>query len=144
MSLNYLTDPMGKPVPFQVKGTKGWLKRGEDIRVLGLLFVLSGVIDLIWILSYPDYSLKVFGTTFSGWAGMLVKYQHPVIHWVIGYGFWYKCRWAYLTYLAYLALACSSETVTQLLEGYHPVRTTMIFVSLLFGLYIITRRSVFH
>lgn len=116
---------------------------GADIKALGLLFLVSGVIDFFWILSYPEYALKVFGTTFTGWAGALVKFQHPVIHWAIGFGFWKKRWWAYVTYLLYLFLACLSETVTQVIEGYHPTRTTMIVISLLFGAYIVARRKVF-
>ena len=124
--------------------TRSFLSIGGDIRILGILFVLSGFIDLWWILSYPDYALKVFGTTFNGWQGALVKYQHPVIHWAIGYGFWHRQRWAYVAYLLYLGIACLSEVTTQILEGYHPTRTTMIVISLLFGMYIFSRRRVFQ
>lgn len=123
---------------------KKFLPSGNDIRILGILFVVSGIIDFVWIMSYPDYALKVFGTTFPGWQGAFVKYQHPVIHWAIGYGFWFRQRWAYVAYLAYLGLACTSEVTTQVVEGYHQTRTTMIIVSLLFGLYIFTRRHIFH
>ncbi len=120
------------------------LSSGADIKTLGLLFLVSGVIDFLWILSYPEYALKVFGTTFSGWARALVKFQHPSIHWAIGFGFWKKRWWAYVTYLVYLFLACLSETITQVIDGYHPTRTTMIMISLLFGVYIVSRRKVFQ
>ena len=123
--------------------SKPILASGIDIRILGILFVLSGTLDLIWILSYPDYALKVFGTTFGGWAGVFVKYQHPVIHWAIGYGFWHTRRWAFWGYLFYLALACLSETINQVVWGFNTTRTTMIVVSLLFGTYIVIRRNVF-
>ena len=98
----------------------------------------------MWIMAYPEYSLKVFGLTFSGWIGEFVKYQHPAIHLAIGYGFWKTERWAFFAYLLYLTLACFSEIVTQVVEGYHPTRTTMIIVSLLFGMYIVLRRKVFR
>lgn len=120
------------------------LSRGLDIKILGSLFVLSGGIDFFWILAYPDYALKIFGTTFDGWAGALVKYQHPVIHWIIGYGFWNLRRWSFWGYLAYLGLACLSETINQVVLGFNSTRTTMIIVSLLFGAYIVTRRNIFH
>ena len=116
---------------------------GIDIRLLGILFVISGVVDFFWILSYPNYALKVFGTTFTGWIGAFVKYQHPVIHLAIGYGFWKTKKWALYTYLVYLILACLSETTTQLVQGYHPTRTTMIIISILFGFYIVWRRKIF-
>ena len=116
---------------------------GIDIRLLGILFVISGVIDFFWILSYPNYALKVFGTTFTGWIGELVKYQHPVIHLAIGYGFWKTKTWAFYTYLVYLTLACLSEITTQVVQGYHPTRTIMIIISILFGLYIVWRRNIF-
>ncbi len=116
---------------------------GTDIRALGILFVVAGAADLIWILSYPDYALKVFGTTFGGWTGVFVKYQHPVIHWAIGYGFWRRRRWALWGYLAYLLIACLSETINQVVFGFHATRTIMIILSLVFGTYIVARRSVF-
>ena len=115
-----------------------------DIRVLGGLFILSGALDFAWILSYPDYALKVFGTTFSGWTGMFVKLQHPVIHVAIGLGFLWTRRWAFWIYLGYLVLACASEIVTQLVQGYHPVRTSMVVISLAFGAYIVARRDAFQ
>lgn len=122
----------------------GFWNRAIDIRILGILFVVSGLIDLLWILSYPDYALKVFGTTLSGWAGEAVKLQHPLIHLAIGIGFFLTRRWAFLGYLAYLALACASEIVTQIVLGYHPVRTTMILISLAFAAYVVARRVVFR
>ncbi len=129
------------PLPNQ---SNSFLSRGTDIKTLGILLVLSGGIDFFWILAYPDYALKVFGTTFDGWAGALVKYQHPIIHWVIGYGFWSFRRWSFWGYLAYLGLACLSETINQLVLGFNTTRTSMIIVSLLFGAYIVTRRNIFH
>jgi len=118
-------------------------RSGYDIKILGLLFLFSGCIDLVWIFSYPEYALKVFGTTFSGWAGEAVKYQHPIIHWFIGYGFWNTRRWAFWSYLGYLTLACFSEVINQFVLGFHQTRTTMIIISLLFGAYIIMRQQVF-
>ena len=117
---------------------------GADIKILGILFILSGFVDLVWTISNPGYALKVFGTTFDGIPGLFVKLQHPFIHWLIGYGFWNTRRWVYLTYLFYLALACLSEITTQVVQGYHPIRTTMVMVSILFGCYIIWRRSIFQ
>ncbi|NKB80620.1 MAG: hypothetical protein GKS05_01725 [Nitrospirales bacterium] len=123
---------------------KFFKRSGVDIRILGLLFIASGWIDLFWILSYPNYALTVFGATFEGWGGTLIKLQHPCIHWIIGYGFWNTQRWSYRLYLWYLGLACMSEITTQLFHGYHPTRTTMIVVSVLFGSYIIARHRVFR
>ena len=118
--------------------------RGKDIKILGLVFVISGFIDLIWILSYPEYTLKIFGTTFEGWVGALVKFQHPIIHWAIGYGFWHQRYWAFLGYLVYLVLACLSEFTNQLILGFNEIRASMIIASLLFGAYIVARRNVFQ
>ena len=128
------------PTPIQ---SASRLASGIDIKILGILFLLSGVFDLVWIISYPEYALKVFGTTFNGWAGALVKYQHPLIHWAIGYGFWKLKGWAFWGYLGYLGLACLSETVNQLVLGFNTTRTTMIIISLLFGTYIVIRKNVF-
>jgi len=63
-------------------------EKGRDIRLFGVLLVVGGMADFIWIASYPHYALKVFGTIFESWLGEIVKYQHPFIHWLIGYGFW--------------------------------------------------------
>ncbi len=117
--------------------------QGRDIQIFGILLIFAGSMDLIWIAAYPDYALTVFGTTFTGITGVLVKYQHPVIHWILGYGFFTRKGWAYWGYLAYLGLGCLSELTTQMIQGYHSTRTTMILVSLLFGAYILFRRHVF-
>ncbi len=119
------------------------LDRKIDLQAFGLLMAISGAVDLVWSMSYPDYALKVFGATFSGWAGWMVKYQHPVIHVAIGIGFIKARLWALGVYLAYLALACTSEVVTQLVEGYHPLRTGLILVSLTVGAYLVARRHAF-
>ncbi len=68
----------------QNKQTKSILACGTDIQILGILFLVSGVIDFIWIVAYPEYALKVLGTTFGGWMGLFVKIQHPLLHWMIG------------------------------------------------------------
>ena len=118
-------------------------KQGRDIQIFGILLIFAGSFDLIWIAAYPDYSLKVFGATYDGIIGTLVKYQHPIIHWLLGYGFFKRLSWAFFGYLAYLVIGRLSELTTQIIEEYHSTRTTMIFVSLIFGIYILLRRQVF-
>jgi len=129
------------------KTSSKWISQavaaGYDIKAVGIVFLLSGCLDLVWIMSYPDYALKVFGTSFSGWAGEALKYQHPMIHWIIGYGFWQTRRWAFWSYLFYLGIACLSEALNQVVLGYNHTRTTMIIISLLFGSYIVARRNIF-
>ena len=128
--------------------TKHWgslfSEKAWDIRIFGILLFVAGVFDFIWITAYPNYALKVFGTTFEGLTGEIVKYQHPLIHGLLGYGFWKQRLWAFYGYLLYLALGCLSEVVTQLVGGFHSTRTTMIVISLVFGSYILFRRSAFH
>lgn len=119
-------------------------EKAWDIRIFGILLVVAGVFDLIWISAYPHYALKVFGTSFDGLTGEIVKYQHPLIHWILGYGFWKQRRWAFYGYLAYLGVGCLSEVITQIVGGFHATRSTMILVSLVFGSYILFRRSAFH
>jgi len=119
-------------------------EKAWDIRMFGVLLVVAGVFDFIWISAYPNYALKVFGSTFGGVTGEIVKYQHPLIHGLLGYGFWRQRLWAFYGYLFYLALGCLSEVVTQLVGGFHSTRTTMIVVSLVVGIYIVYRRSAFH
>ena len=128
--------------------TKNWPRflweNAWDIRIFGLLLVVAGAIDLIWISAYPNYALTVFGSTFGGMTGEFVKYQHPLIHGLLGYGFWKQRLWAFYGYLFYLAVGCLSEVVTQLVVGFHATRTTMIGISLVVGSYIVYRRSAFH
>ena len=121
-----------------------WWASGDDIRWVGWLFLASGVIDLVWILSYPAYQLKVFGLTFGGTVGWMIKLQHPVIHWGIGWGFLRTRLWAWWGYLVYLLVACTSEIVTQLVDGIHPVRVSMIGISVAFAAYIVMRRHIFR
>lgn len=117
------------------------LAAGADLRLFGWLLAISGIVDLCWILLYPDYALKVFGRTFTGWLGWAVKLQHPIIHWAIGYGFARTHRWALWTYLVYLAVAVLSEIITQVVGGWHQVRLTMMSVSLLVAGYLWMRRG---
>lgn len=49
--------------------------------------MVAGGFDLVWISAYPNYALKMLGTTIEGVTGEIVKYQHPLIHWVLGYSF---------------------------------------------------------
>jgi len=119
-------------------------EKSWDIRIFGILLIVAGVFDFIWISAYPNYALKVFGSTFGGLAGEIVKYQHPFIHWLLGYGFWRQRIWGFYGYLLYLTLGCFSEVVTQLMDGFHSTRTTMIVISLVVGSYIVYRRSAFH
>ena len=127
----------------KVKNHSTWMSNGWDMRFLGMLFLVSALVDFFWILAYPDYSLTVFGRTFSGTIGEFVKFQHPVIHLAIGIGFLFTQSWAFWGYLAYLGLACASEVTTQVIQGYHPLRTSMIVLSLAFGVYVTLRRNVF-
>ncbi len=139
-----LSTTLGPPHPasVEVSRVRRALAMGADIRMFGWALALSGVVDVVWILSYPAYALKVFGTTFTGWAGWAVKIQHPLIHWAIGYGFARARRWALWAYLAYLAVACLSETVTQLVDDWHSVRLSMMAVSVVCGGYLWSRRHV--
>lgn len=51
-----------------------FLSTGRDNQILGVLLILAGTFDLMWIVAYPHYALKVLGTTlFSGRAGESVK-----------------------------------------------------------------------
>jgi len=127
----------------QKRPLRHFLSQGRDIQIFGMLLIMAGTLDFMWIAAYPHYALKVFGTTFSGLAGEFVKYQHPFIHWALGYGFLKRHLWAFWGYLIYLGLGCLSELATQVVEGFHTTRTTMILISLLFGSYIFLRRFVF-
>ncbi len=92
----------------QKRPLQRFISQGRDIQIFGMLLLLAGTLDYVWIATYPHYALKVFGTTFSGWAGEFVKYQHPFIHWVLGYGFLKKHLWAFWGYLILVSAASVS------------------------------------
>lgn len=116
---------------------------GRDIKIWGGLFLIVGTMDLIIIVLFPAYALKLFGTTVTGPASLLIKLHSPAVHLLIGYGFLWLRPWAWGLSLAYAGFGIVSETMNQLAFGFHIVRSAFIATTILFALYLIWRRRVF-
>lgn len=116
---------------------------GVDIRIWGGLFLIVGTMDLIIIVLFPSYALKLFGTSVTGPASFLIKLHSPAVHLLIGYGFLWLRPWAWGLGLAYAGFGIVSEAMNQLAFGFHVVRSGFMATTLLFALYLIWRRTVF-
>lgn len=119
------------------------LRVGTDIQMLGGLFLIVGVIDLIIIVLYPHYALKMFGTAITGPASFLVKLHSPAIHLLIGHGFLFLRPWAWGMAVAYAGFGIASELLNQVSFGFHPLRSGFMLTTLLFIGYLAWRRTVF-
>ena len=116
---------------------------GMDIKLLGGLFLIVGTMDLIVIVLFPAYVLKLFGTAVSGPASLLIKLHSPAVHLLIGYGFLWLRPWAWGLSLAYAGFGIVSEAMNQLAFGFHMVRSGFMATTILFALYVVWRRSLF-
>ncbi len=114
-----------------------------DIYAIGVIFVLNVVMDTWLIVANPDYALPVFGTTFTGAWGWLVKIQSPILHGVLGYGFLRLRRWSYWLYMAYAGFGLSSALVNLVVFGMGRIRIIFIVSLTLITAYLFTRRRVF-
>jgi hypothetical protein len=114
-----------------------------DIYAIGVIFVLNVAMDTWLIVANPDYALPLFGTTFTGALGWLVKIQSPILHGVLGYGFLRRRRWSYWLYMAYAAFGLSSAFVNLAVFGVGRIRIIFIVSLTLITAYLYTRRRVF-
>ncbi|MFZ5877189.1 MAG: hypothetical protein ACOYXU_12395 [Nitrospirota bacterium] len=114
-----------------------------DIYFIGVIFVLNVAMDTWLIVKNPDYALPLFGATFPGAGGWLVKIQSPILHGVLGYGFLRRRRWAYWLYMAYAAFGLSSALVNLATIGFGRIRMIFILSLTVITAYIYTRRRVF-
>lgn len=116
---------------------------GVDIKLLGGLFLIVGVVDLVIIVLFPSYALKLFGSTVTGPSSFLVKLHSPAVHLLIGYGFLWLRPWAWGLSLAYAGFGIVSESMNQFTFGFHVVRSGFIASTALFVLYLFWRRHLF-
>jgi hypothetical protein len=116
---------------------------GVDIKLLGGLFLMVGVVDLVIIVLFPSYALKLFGTAVTGPSSFLVKLRSPAVHLLIGYGFLWLRPWAWGLSLAYAGFGIGSESKNQVAFGFHVVRSGFIATTALFVLYLFWRRHLF-
>lgn len=116
---------------------------GVDVKLLGGLFLIVGAVDLVIIVLFPAYGLKLFGTVVTGPASFLIKLHSPAVHLLIGYGFLWLRPWAWGLSLAYAGFGIVSEAMNQLASGFHVIRSGFIVTTALFVLYLIWRRHLF-
>lgn len=116
---------------------------GVDIKLLGGLFLIVGVVDLVIIVLFPSYALKLFGTAVTGPSSFLVKLHSPAVHLLIGYGFLWLRPWAWGLSLAYAGFGLVSEALNQLAFGFHLVRSGFMATTALFIIYLYWRRQLF-
>lgn len=116
---------------------------GIDIKLFGGLFLIVGTVDLVIIVLFPHYALKLFGTAVTGPAAFLVKLHSPAVHLLIGYGFLWLRPWAWGLASAYAGFGLVSEGMNQLTFGVNPIRSGFMATTLLFAGYLVWRRAVF-
>lgn len=118
-------------------------RSGIDIKLFGGLFLIVGAVDLVIIVLFPSYALKLFGTVVTGSSSFLVKLHSPAVHLLIGYGFLWLRPWAWGLAMAYSGFGIVSEIMNQLAFGFHPVRSGFVGATLLFVWYLLWRRGLF-
>ncbi|MBI1822606.1 MAG: hypothetical protein HYR80_00590, partial [Nitrospirae bacterium] len=108
------------------------------------IFLTNLLLDSYLIFANPTYSLKIFGTHFSGWAGWAFKIQSPILHGLLGIGFIRTKRWSYLLYMAYAAFGLVNAFANLYFLGYGRIRMIFIVSLLVISGYIYFRRKAFH
>ena len=116
---------------------------GVDIRSLGGLFLIVGAVDLVIIVLFPSYALKLFGTAVTGPLSFFVELHSPTVHLLIGSGFLWLRPWAWGLSVAYAGFGIVSEPMNQFAFGFHVVRSGFIATIALFVLYLFWRRHLF-
>lgn len=117
--------------------------RGTDVKMFGGLFLIVGTIDLVLIVLFPNYALKLFGVSVTGPASFLIKLHSPAVHLLIGYGMLWLRPWAWGLSVAYAGFGVVSEIMNQMAFGFHVVRSGFVAMTLLFAGYLIWRRTLF-
>ncbi|MBI3804242.1 MAG: hypothetical protein HY282_10835 [Nitrospirae bacterium] len=116
-----------------------------DIIFLGVLMILSGVMDTYIIIANPAYGLPVFGMKLTGPAGWFFKFLSPVLHFASGYGAILGRRWAYPLFIFYSLYGLASATVSRLvLPPPHRIRMIFILILLILLPYLYARRKAFR
>jgi hypothetical protein len=117
-------------------------QRGHDMRFLGLLLLISAVIDTYIILANLDYLLPFYCTKFPGIPGFLTKAISPLLHVAVGYGFLRLTRWGFFIYLVYAAYGFTNGMVNLACFGPGRIRNTLIAAVVISTIYILWRRDV--
>jgi hypothetical protein len=116
---------------------------GVDIKLLGGLFLMVGVVALAVIVLFPSYALKLFGTAVTGPSSFLVTLHPSAVHLLVEYGFLWLRPWGWGLSLAYAGFGIMSESMNQFAFGFHVVRFEFIATTALFVTYLFWRRHLF-
>jgi len=117
-------------------------QQGHDIRLLGVLLLISAVNDMFIILNNLDYLLPFYCTKPGGIPGFLTKAISPALHLAVGYGFVRLRRWAFLVYVVYAAYGLTNGMVNLACFGPGRIRNTLLAAVILTTIYIVWRRNV--
>lgn len=116
---------------------------GVDVKLFGGAFLIVGLMNLIIIVLFPAYALKLFGTVVEGPALFVIQLHSPAAHLLIGYGFLWLRPWAWGLSLAHAGFGIVSETMNQLAFGIHVGPAGFIVTTALFMGYLFWRRHLF-
>ena len=116
---------------------------GRDIQLVGSLFLIVGLIDLLMIELFPAYALKLFGIIIPGSLAYPIKMHSPAVHFLIGYGFLFLRPWGWGLAMAYGGFGLVSEAMNQLVFGFHHLRSGFMLSIIFFIGYLLWRRHVF-
>jgi len=121
-------------------------KTPYDLRALGALMILAGLIDISIILKNPDYQMPVFGMKLPGRAGWyFILIVFPSFHFVAGYGALLARKWAYYLYvLPTLYIIGSAAVSLARLPPPHRIRSTILMTMPIFLIYLYWRRKHFR
>ena len=117
-------------------------QRGQDIRFLGILLLISAINDTFIILNNLEYLLPFYCTKPGGVPGFLTKAISPALHLAVGYGFVRLRRWAFLVYLVYAAYGFTNGIVNLACFGPGRIRNTLLVAVVISTIYIVYRRGV--
>jgi hypothetical protein len=120
---------------------RAW-QQGHDLRLLGLLLLISALNDTWIILHHLDYLLPFFCAKPDGVPGFLAKAVSPALHIAVGYGFITLRRWSLFVYLIYAAYGFTNGLVNLSCFGPGRIRNTLLTAIVLSTLYILGRRRI--
>lgn len=120
-------------------------KAPYDIIAIGVVMVVSGIMDTYIIFANPDYRLPVFGVKIQGAAGWYLNLLYPVVHCIIGYGTIRARKWAYRLFIGFTLYGILSATVNLFrLPPPHNIRTVFLMISAIVLVYLYLRRKHFN
>jgi hypothetical protein len=115
-----------------------------DVRIFGILFILSGLMDLYIIVANPNYSLRFFGMVLPGIWGRLFILASPTVHLIAGFGCLRLRSWTYPLLMTYSLYGMANALTNLYWVGYGDIRMTFIVGTAAFIVYLYLRRNAFR